>query len=322
VARPRHRAHGPVRQAAFLSGDALGRRLRLAVWQARYVVSEAAAGFRRNGLMTVAAVTTTGVALLVAGAGVLAAANLSHLAEVLEAQVQVVAYLHDGLNDAQTFRVRQAVQGVAGVRGVRFVSRQEALRALRQRLGNSPAFEDLEADNPLPDSLEVSVDDPHRVRQVAAAVAAVPGVADVTYGARVTDRLLALTAVVRVAAAAMTACLAAVALVVVANTIRMTVLARRQELDIMLLVGASRWAVQWPLLVEGMLQGAVAAAGAVLVLLGLYAAVTSRLVSALPFWPVVPPSRVVGLLVATVVSTGVGVGAAGSIVAVRRFIAS
>ncbi len=314
--------HLPARRGIARPGRAAGGRLRLAAWRARYVAAEAAAGFRRNGLMTAAAVTTIGVALLAAGAGVLAAVNLSHLAEVLESQVQVVAYLQDGLDDGQISRVRQAVQDVAGVRQVRVVSRQEALRVLRQRLGDSPAFDDLEAHNPLPDSLEVAAEDPRRVRHVAAAVAAVPGVAEVTYGAQVTDRLLALTAAVRVAAAAATACLAAVAAVVVANTIRMTVLARRQELDIMLLVGASRWAVQWPLLLEGVLQGAAAAAAAVLVLMGLYAVAASRLTAALPFLPVVPPSRVAVLLAATVGSVGVGVGAAGAVFAVRRFVAS
>ncbi len=272
--------------------------------------------------MTAAAVTTIGVALLAAGAGVLAAANLSHLAEVLEAQVQVVAYLQDGLDGDRIARAREAVAALSGVARVRFVSRDEALRALRQRLGDSPAFDDLREHNPLPDSLEVAVTDPRQIRRVAAAVAAVPGVAEVTYGARVTDRLLALTAAVRIGAAAATACLAAVAAVVVANTIRMTVLARRQELDIMLLVGASRWAVQWPLLLEGMLQGAAAAAAAALVLLGVYAVVASRLAAALPFLPVVPPSRVAALVAGAVAGAGVGVGAVGSVIAVRRFVSS
>src|SRR5207249_11586768 len=92
--------------------------------------------------------------------------------------------------------------------------------------------------------------DPLRTKALAASVADVPGVGEAPYGAQVTDRLLALTRGVRVLAALVTVFLASVALIVVVNTIRLTVIARRREIEIMQLVGATRWFIQWPLLLE------------------------------------------------------------------------
>src|SRR5439155_1512449 len=111
---------------------------------------------------------------------------------------------------------------------------------------------------------------PLRTKALAATAADVPGVEEVTYGAQVTDRLLALTRGVRVLAALVTVFLTGVALIVVVNTIRLTVIARRREIEIMQLVGATRWFIQWPLLLEGILEGTAAAAMATALLTGLY----------------------------------------------------
>lgn len=294
-------------------------RARILVEQTAYFAGEALASFRRNGLMTVAAVTTIVVALLVVGAAIVLGLNLSHLAETLESEVAVVAFLRDGLSSAEINRVERTVAALPGVVSARFVSRSEALLRLRQRLGNAAAFDDLEAANPLPDSFEIRVADPLRSKVLAAAVAEVPGVGETTYGAQVTDRLLALTRGVRVLAAVLTVFLTGVALIVVVNTIRLTVIARRREIEIMQLVGATRWFIQWPLLLEGMLEGTSAAAMATGLLAGIYALGAAGVSSALPFLPLVPATDALRVAATGVCAAGVLVGATGSIIAVRRF---
>ena len=294
-------------------------RARILVEQAAYFLGEALAGFRRNGLMTVAAVTTIVVALLVVGAAIVLGLNLSHLAETLESEVAVVAFLRDGLTAAEISRAQGAVVALPGVVSARFTSRSEALLRLRHRLGDAAAFDDLEAANPLPDSFEIRVADPLRTKALAAAVAEVPGVEETTYGAQVTDRLLALTRGVRVLAAVLMVFLTGVALIVVVNTIRLTVIARRREIEIMQLVGATRWFIQWPLLLEGMLEGTSAAAMATGLLGGVYALGVAGVRTALPFLPLVPPGDALRVAAAGVCAAGVLVGATGSVIAVRRF---
>ena len=295
-------------------------RARLVAEQAIYFTAEATASFRRNGLMTIAAVTTVVVALLVVGTAVVLGLNLSRLATTLESEVAVVAFLHDGLTATETARVQRAIAALPEVASVRFVSRGEALRRLRHRLGDAAAFDDLEAANPLPDSFEIHLRDPLRTKAFAGIVVGVSGVEDVTYGAQVTDRLLALTRGVRMVAALLTLFLAAVALIVVVNTIRLTVIARRREIEIMQLVGATRWFIQWPLLLEGILEGAAAAAMATVVLAGLYALGAMRISSALPFLPLVSIAEALQTAATILFAAGVIVGATGIVIAVRRFV--
>src|SRR6266849_4821604 len=274
------------------------RRVYAVVGQAISFAADAGTSFRRNGLMTVAAVTTIMVALLVVGTAVLLGLNLSHVAATLEAQVEVVAFLRDGLSSSALTRVQETIVAIPEVASVQFVSRADALGRLRQRLGDSAAFSDLESSNPLADSLEVRLVDPARARVVAAAISDVSGVDEVTYGAQVLDRLLALIQGVRVLAGVLTLFLSGVALVVVVNTIRLTVIARQREIEIMRLAGAT------------------------VVLAGLYALGAARVASALPFFPLVSVTSGVQSVAIVVAATGVIVGAAGSLIAVRRFVTS
>lgn len=282
--------------------------------------ADAWTSFRRNGLMTAAAVTTITVALLVVGTAVLLGLNLARVATAVEEQVQVVAFLQEDLDPARAEAVRAAAADLPGVQAVRFVGRDEALRRLQAHLGEGNAFADLVAANPLPDSLELVLADPSRAAEVAAAVARQPGVTDVGYGGEVVDRLLALTRGIRLLAAMLTLFLAGVALIVVVNTLRLTVIARRQEIEIMALVGATRWFIRWPFVLEGLFEGIAAGALAVLVLGAVYAAGMLRLQATMPFLPLVPPAEAVLPLLGWVLAAGLGVGAAGSMIAIRRFL--
>lgn len=297
------------------------RRVRVLAEAAIFFVTEALTGFRRNGLMTAAAVTTVLVALLTVGTAMVLGINVRHLASVLEAQVEIVAFLKDGLTVPEVDRVRRAVSAVSAVQEVRFVSRAEALVRLQQQLGDA-ALADLAAQNPLPDSLEIRVTTPGDVASIAAAIGRVAGVEEVTYGSQVAERLAAVTRGLRLVAALLTLFLVGVALLVVVNTIRLTVIARREEIEIMRLVGATRWFIRWPFLLEGAGQGAVAAIGAGAVLLPLYLAIAARLAVSLPFLPVVPPVDVLRPALLAILTAGLVVGGSGSLIAVRRFLST
>jgi len=285
-------------------------------------VADAWMSFRRNGLMTAAAVTTITVSLLVVGAAVLIGLNLQKVATAVEGQVQVVAFLRDGLPAAEVGRAQAAVAALPGVASVRFVGRDAALERLQEHLGTGAALADLVATNPLPDSLEVRLTDPGRAPAVARAVAQQPGISDVGYGGQVVDRLLALTRGVRTLAALLTVFLAAIALIVVVSTIRLTIVARRREIEIMQLVGATRWFVRWPFLIEGVFEGVAAGMLAFLALTGVYLLGVSRVQATMPFLPVAGPGEAVGRLLIAVMAGGLAVGAAGSAIAIRRFLLS
>lgn len=298
------------------------RGMRRLLEQAGSFMGDASVSFRRNGMMTAAAVTTIMVALLVVGAAVLVGLNLGKVANLVEDQVQVVAFLRDGLPPAEAENLKTAIAELDGVELVRFVGRGEALERLQGQLGPHAAFADLVSSNPLPDSIEVRLRNPHSAPAVAAVVATQPGVSEVTYGGQVVDRIIALTRGVRLISALLTIFLSAIALIVVVNTIQLTLFARRQEIEIMQLVGATRWFVRWPFLIEGLFEGLGAAAAALVVLGSFYWVGVTRLQATMPFLPLAAPSEAAVPLVLSVLTGGCCVGTAGSLLAIRRFLAS
>jgi cell division transport system permease protein len=269
--------------------------------------------------MTVVAVTTIMAVLLAVGAAVILGLNLSEAAASLESQVGVVAFLQAGLSAAEVAQAQQSIATLPGVTSVRAVSRTEALARLAQHLGDAAAFRDLEPVNPLPDLFEVALDDPSSAKTIASAIAEVAGVEDVSDGAQGTE-LLALTRGVRILAALLTLLLTAVALVAGVNVIRFTIIARQHEIEILRLVGATRWLIQWPLVFEGVLEGVVAATAATVVVAGSYLLGVPRLRGALPFLPLVPNADAVVTAAVAMVIAGVVVGTTGSLIAVRRFV--
>ncbi len=285
-----------------------------------YFLGEATTSLRRNGLMSVAAVTTVLVTLLAVGAAFLGVINLAHLTRALDAQVEIVAFLADGFPAGDGVRLQRSIEALPNVTTVRFVSRADALKRLQARLGGTTAFADMTETNPLQDSLEIRVVDPSSVEGVATAIGRLRGVAEVSFGGQVVERLTALTRGVRLLAGVTVALLGAVAVIIVVNTVRLTVIARRTEIEIMELVGATRWFIRWPFLIEGMLQGAIAATAAVGVLATAYALGVHRLDESLPFLPTVSPPQVFLPLVAVVGTMGIALGAVGSALAVRRFL--
>lgn len=292
---------------------------RMLVRRSLCVTGEAAAGFRQNGWTTIIGVTTIAAVLLGVGAAVMLGLNLSEVAASLESQVTIVAFLQTGLSSEEQAAAQQAIAALPGVTSVRVVSRAEALTRLTQYLGDTAAFRDLQPVNPLPDSFEVALDDPSSATTIARAIAEVAGVEDVSDGARGTE-LLMLTRGVRILAALLALLLASIALVVGANAIRFTVIARQGEIEILRLVGATRSWIQWPLVVEGALEGLIAAAAATLLVAGCYLLGVPRLREALPFLPLVPTADAVAAAAIAMGIVGILSGTIGGVFGMRRYV--
>ena len=288
----------------------------------RYPLSEGLQAFRRNGLMSVAAVTITVVTLVALGSALVVSVALGDIARQLEAQVQVVVYLKDGLNASATAAARRRLAAFPGVTGVTYVSKEQALEQLRRSVGGGAEFRELAARNPLPASFVITADRPERLPAIAAAAAHLPWADGVSYSGATVARLLAVTRAVRAFGAAAGGVLALIALVVIASTIRLTVHARRAEIEVMRLVGATAWFVRWPFVVEGVVTGACGALAALAVVAGSYALVARSARASLPFLLLpLPTVQEVALdLSWKLLLWGVVIGAAGSLLAVRRYL--
>jgi cell division transport system permease protein len=239
-----------------------------------YFARTALRGLATSPVTSTIAVATIGVSLVLVGAFTLLLRNMEELIDEFGAELHVTAYLEEGLPASEQAELARVVATVEGVSEVRSVSKEEALERFRQGVGRGASLLEGLDENPLPASLEMVLSPGHRsaegLARVAAAIEGVPGVADLTSGRDWVEGYLRAVAVVRGVGWGLGAVIALATLLIVANTIRLAVFARRDELEILSLVGASRSFVGIPFLVEGMLEGAAGGTLALALLYGLY----------------------------------------------------
>ncbi|MEO5964156.1 MAG: permease-like cell division protein FtsX [Candidatus Limnocylindrales bacterium] len=278
-------------------------------------------GFWRNALMSLAAtLTMVLMLLLLAGFFILQNVLLASLSFV-EQKVEVVAYVLNTATDAQVDTLVAKVSAMPEVASVEFVSREEALDRFRQTQlaqGRQDLTQYLEA-NPLPASLNVKLANPSELKAVTDALRDDPIVRNVLNIEALVDRVLTVTGFVRTAGVAMVGIVGLIVLFIIVNTIRLAVVARAEEIEIMRLVGASDAFIRWPFVFEGALVGLL---GAVITLGLLYAGSEPLGQAMVGFFNVLPlqlgsVGRDTAFLV---LGTGVGLGVLGSWVSVRTYL--
>jgi cell division transport system permease protein len=232
----------------------------------------------------------------------------------------VVVYLRPGAGDGETMAIYDRLARVPGVARIDYVSADEALRRLEAQLGPRAQLSDVLRHNPLPASFVVTATRIDRLHAVAEAARDLTGVDEVRDGGQVLERLLGVIRVVRLAGSAAGVFLAGVALVVIAGTIRLTVFARRAEIEVMRLVGATSWFIRWPFVVEGAVTGACGACGAALAVAAGYTILVRGAAQALPFVPLPGAGEVAFEIVWKLLVWGVVIGIAASLLAVRRYV--
>lgn len=240
----------------------------------RYFARTALRGLIASPVTTVVSVTTIGVALVLVGAFALLLSNMEGLLDRFGDDLRVTAYLEDGLDEAATRALARRVGTVEGVVEVQVVTKDEALERFRAGVGASTGLLSALEENPLPASLELHLADsrrtPEGMRVVVEAVDGLPGISDLAYGQEWVDGYARVLALVRSVGVGVGAVLALATTLIVANTIRLAIFARRDELEILALVGAGRAFVATPFLAEGLIQGTAGGALALGVLYALF----------------------------------------------------
>jgi cell division transport system permease protein len=286
-----------------------------------FSISRAWQGFWRNAAMSLAATATmTLMLLLLAGFWIIQAGFLASLSYV-EDKVGVVADLNDRVSDLELRDVQDRLAAKPEVRSVEYISKDEALARYREeRIAQGQQdFTVYLPDNPLPASLEVKLRRPDDYRVVADFLNAEPVVAKVQNIEDTTERLVSLTNFLRTFGVVLLAVIGAIVLFIVINTIRLAVLGRAEEIEVMRLVGASDAFIRWPFVFEGALVGLFGAAISMAVLVGAADPLSQFMVG---FFEILPInvgsiSRDVTLLI---VGAGTGLGVVGAWVSVRTYL--
>ncbi len=285
----------------------------------KYFFAETLQNLRRNLLMTIAAISTVAISLLLLGGVQVLGIMVNRMTTDWEAKVEVNVFLRKDATPNETQALQTEVTGMAEVENVTYVSQEEALGEFRS---DYPLLAENLPEDALPASLRVKLFDANDAEEVAARVEGAPGVDDVRFGGNIIKRLLQVNALLRTVTLAMSVILMIAAAGLIANTIRLAIYARRDEIGIMKLVGATNWFIRIPFMLEGLFAALVGASVAVIVVLGGNWLLLSRLPDAFPFLAPVLNFSGGELLTVTGVLVGVGalVGLAGSSMALRRFL--
>lgn len=295
--------------------------MRLRHWG--FVVKEAFRGVRENGLMSVASVTTITVSLTLLALFVLVALNLQYLTVVVESQVEMVAFLNDDfVRDEGQERLLERIGAIPGVKETEYITKEEAMEDLRQQFGDrKELLETVSGDaNPLRDSVVIRADDPEDMSAIAEDVKTLESVAEVKYGTEVVGRIIQFSETLRQGGLVLIGVMVLTTVLLVANTTRLTVFARRREIYIMKLVGATNSLVRWPFLLEGVLFGVLGSLLAAGVTWYTYTLVSAEITYALPFFPLLPEQPMLMNVSKLLLGAGVLLGGLGSALSVRRYL--
>jgi cell division transport system permease protein len=244
---------------------------------------------------------------------------------VLEGKVEVALFLDDNAKVSDVLALKGRIERDPAVARVDYVTKDQALQRLKDIAASRPdfAFTDIST-NPLPASLEIKMADAREAKRLAQDLRNEIGkgiVYDVVDNPQVVDQLLTITRVLSVGGIAVLAMMLFVALFVIVNTIRIAVHARRDEIEIMKLVGASDWFVRWPFILEGMLVGTLGAIISLAVLFAAAGPVTSVMLDFLDILPVSFGPNFALQLVGSVFGVALLVGAGGASLSVRTHLA-
>lgn len=293
--------------------------------RAGYVVSAAVQGFLRNPAMSVASTFTVTLMLTLFAFFLTTDRGLQAAVSVLESKVELALFIDDNAKVSQILALKARIESDPAVARVDYITKDQALQRLKDIAARRPDFTVADiGTNPLPASLEIKMADPREAKRLAADLRAEIGkgvVYDVVDNPQVVDQLLTITRVLSIGGIAILAMMLFVALFVIVNTIRIAVHARRDEIEIMQLVGASDWFVRWPFILEGMIVGALGAVASLIVLFAAAGPVTSTMLDFLDLLPVSFGPEFVAQLIASVFGVAVLVGAGGATLSVRAHLA-
>ena len=300
-----------------------------------YFLRESLINSRRNIGTTVGGIVTIFLSLLMVGVSILFSAMISNVTSSFEDEVNIRLYVSDDASDEQLASLDQFLEsmksGDGNIKNVTFMNKDEVLEEFSNQTTSNPEIVEQLDGNPLPRTYVIELKDTQLVEDTANAIMSsetFTSVADnpddpsesIKYGQGTVERLFLVVNIIRYACIAAIILLIFISLVFLNNTIRLAIMARRKEISIMRLVGASNGFIRGPFIMEGALQAVVGAILAIIVISIMRATVMPNLENMVTFLPLsVDPSTYTFIYIVLIIA-GVAVGALGSVISMRRYL--
>ena len=285
-----------------------------------FYFSEALLSFRRSALITTAAILSITTILIIVGVFLLVSVNSNLFLKNIESQLEIIVYLEDNISKTELNNLENNFTSIDGIKEIKFVSKEEAYQRLLKGLGEQKDILSTIEKNPLPASFEIQAKDPKMIKQIANQIAELKKVEEVEYGQETAERLLSFTYIFRRAGMLILALLIFASILIISNIIKITVYARRNEIEIMSLAGATSWFIKWPFIIEGFLQGFISALFSIIILYNLYFFAINKVHQVIPFLPLVVDNMDLLPMGIAIVLLGSFVGILGSMFSVGKYL--
>ncbi len=285
-----------------------------------WFLGEAITSLKRNWEISLAAIYNVALSLLIVGVFSLVVLTLNQFVTRLENQVEIEAFLVDGASFDTIQALQDKIISWAEVKDVKYISKEEALERFKQLYKDQPDMWKNLSGNPLPASYQITLKNPRDVEEVASRLRKEQVVESLDYGQQIVKRLFSVTSTLRTVGLVFIILQGFVSISLIGLTIRLAIYARRNEVAIMRLVGASNWFIRLPFLLEGMLQGIIGSMVAIIVIYFLKIGFFESIVQQLKFLNITFASALfikvsIGLLLG-----GMAIGAFGSTLSLRRYL--
>nr|MDQ3958646.1 ABC transporter permease [Actinomycetota bacterium] len=222
-----------------------------------YFLGETVTNLRRNLLMTIAAISTVAISLLLLGGVQILGLIVNKATLGWEAKVEISAFLRDDISEGELQDIQSDLAGMPEVEDITYISKEEAFEEFKQLYPDQPELWENIPDDALPASVRVKLTDAKHTQEVSARIRGAPGIDEVRFGGEFIKKLLQINALLRTLTLVMSLILLVASAGLIANTIRVAIYARRDEIGIMKLVGATNWFIRIPFMLEGVFAALV-----------------------------------------------------------------
>lgn len=286
-----------------------------------YFLREGFSSIFVHGFTSFAAVTVIAACLMITGIFSLVAYNIDLQIQQLSGESEIVVYIDDSVSREDAVALGLKIRALDNVKEAIFITREQLFEDYLEQLGEDAyVMEDLREDNPLRDSYQINMKDVSLHRETVKALEKLQGIAASSSNQEVSERLIQLRRVVNMISYTLVALLGAVSVFIIANTVKLALLARREEIAIMKMVGATNHFIRAPFVVEGISLGLCGALLAFFVQWGVYQYVTGQLAEGTAILTMIPFTQVWQPTLAIMLLAGLVLGVGGSTLTIRKFL--
>lgn len=286
----------------------------------RYI-KRAIRDIRANIFLNVVTIVTIALAIMIVSAFVLFFINVNDIIILWSKGLRIMVYLEKDVSESRIKEIEGKINDLPGIENLRFISGDDAMETFRRQLGRQASLLDSIKENPLPDAFEIatasSYNNVKSLEKIASVIEKMPGVEEVEYGRKWIERFSNLIHLFKITGYAMGCLFFMAAVFFVANTIRLILYARREEIEIMRLVGGTKMFIKTPFYIQGVIQGALGGTIGLAALFALFSMISDKFNQELAFYPI----RFLGMeLLYQIMIGSMLVGWLGCFISLRQFL--